>query len=71
MTNVITLCSSRTASGDREEALAHFYAAERRDGADPLTANERMHEFAKRLDGVESEYLRDLAIIKACMERKS
>jgi hypothetical protein len=34
----------------RSEALQHFYAAERRAGADPLTANERMHEFAKRLD---------------------
>lgn len=71
MTNVITLCSGRTASGDREEAMTNFYAAERRAGTDPLTANERMHEFAKRLDNLDSDYLRDLAIIKACVERKS
>jgi hypothetical protein len=54
----------------REAALLNFYSAERRAGADALTANERMHEFAKRLDNVESEFLRDLAIIKQCMERK-
>lgn len=35
---------------DRETALLNFYAAERRAGVDPLTANERMAEFAKRLD---------------------
>lgn len=34
----------------RERALANYYAAERRSGVDPLTANGRMHEFAKRLD---------------------
>lgn len=34
----------------REIALMNYYAAERRAGADPLTANERMAEFAKRLD---------------------
>jgi hypothetical protein len=34
----------------REITLSNFYSAERRAGADPLTANERMHEFAKRLD---------------------
>jgi hypothetical protein len=38
----------------RESALANFYAAERRAGADPLTANERMGEYAKRLDAMES-----------------
>lgn len=35
----------------REQQLANFYAAERNAGADPLVANERMNEFAKRLDG--------------------
>lgn len=34
----------------REQALANFYAAERRAGACPLVANERMLEFSKRLD---------------------
>lgn len=34
----------------RQRALEEFYAAERRLGVDPLTANERMHEFAKRFD---------------------
>mgnify|MGYP003386045199 CR=1 FL=1 len=50
----------------REQALANYYSAERRAGADPLTANERMHEFAKRLDAL---YERDLSTIKQCMER--
>lgn len=40
---------------DRETALYNFYAAERRAGADPLTANERMAEFAKRFDAYEQE----------------
>lgn len=35
---------------ERASALYHFYQAERRAGASPLVANERMHEFAKRLD---------------------
>ena len=38
---------------EMETALLNFYAAERRAGADPLTANERMHEFAKRLDALQ------------------
>lgn len=63
---VSTLCSGRTViSMSREEALANFYAAERRAGTSPLVANERMHFFAKRLD---AEFERDLAIIKQCME---
>lgn len=66
--SISTLCSSRTAFGDREESLAHFYAAERRAGACPLVANERMHEFAKRLD---AQLERDLNIIRQCMERVS
>lgn len=64
---VSTFCSGRTViSASREEALASFYAAERRAGTTPLIANERMHFFAKRLD---AEFERDLAIIKQCMER--
>lgn len=35
---------------ERASALYNFYQAERRAGASPLVANERMHEFAKRLD---------------------
>jgi len=53
----------------RSTALQNYYAAERRAGADPLLANERMHFFAKRLDDL--EYERDLAVIKSCMERTS
>jgi len=34
----------------RAAALYNFYHAERQAGASPLVANERMHEFAKRLD---------------------
>jgi len=34
----------------RSEALFNFYQAERRAGVDVLTANERTHEHAKRLD---------------------
>lgn len=34
----------------RVSILYNFYQAERRAGASPLIANERMHEFAKRLD---------------------
>lgn len=34
----------------RSEQLMNFYAAERRNGATPLEANERMHFFAQRLD---------------------
>ncbi len=53
----------------RSTALMNFYSAERRAGACPLVANERMHFFAKRLDDL--EYQRDLEIIKNCMERTS
>ncbi len=53
----------------REQALANYYGAERRAGADPLLANERMHFFARRLDDL--EYQRDLETIKRCMERTS
>jgi hypothetical protein len=37
----------------REQALANYYAAERRAGACPILATERMGEFAKRLDDLE------------------
>lgn len=36
----------------RSEALFNFYSAERRAGASPIEANERMAEYAKRLDGL-------------------
>lgn len=52
----------------REQALANFYSAERRAGADPLTANERMGEFAKRLDDLEYEI--DLEVLRICMDRR-
>lgn len=61
---------------DREKALANFYSAERRAGVDPLTANERMHFFAKRLDRLAADKIaaddafnRDLDVIRKCMER--
>lgn len=53
----------------RETALLNFYQAERRAGVDPLTANEHLHEFAKRLDNLQLE--RDLNVIRQCMERTS
>lgn len=53
--------------GIRETALMNYYSAERRAGACPLVANERMHFFAKRLDDLEFE--RDLEIIRQCLER--
>lgn len=43
-----------SAAAQREQALFNFYQAERRAGADPLTANERMAEYAKRLDALPS-----------------
>jgi len=51
----------------REQALANYYSAERRAGADPVTATERMGEFAKRLDDL--EYQRDLDVIRQVLER--
>jgi hypothetical protein len=45
--------AGRTTEGnDREASLANFYAAERRAGVDPVTANERMAEYARRLDAL-------------------
>jgi hypothetical protein len=52
----------------REQALANYYSAERRAGADPLTANGRMHEFAKRLDRL--EYDIEIEVVRQCMERQ-
>ena len=52
----------------REEALAAFYSAERRAGACPLVANERMSFFADRLDDL--QFQRDLEIIRQILERK-
>ncbi|HXJ59403.1 MAG TPA: hypothetical protein VNU68_22395 [Verrucomicrobiae bacterium] len=49
----------------RERALLNFYSAERRAGSCPLVANERMGEFAKRLDAI---YEHDLEAVKQCME---
>lgn len=54
----------------RSEALYNFYSSERRAGADPLAANERMHEFAKRLDALPDQYEQDLAVLRQCMERR-
>ena len=50
----------------RETALANFYSSERRAGTDPVTANERMHEFAKRLDAL---YEQKLNAVQNEMER--
>jgi hypothetical protein len=52
---------------ERETALLNFYSAERRAGTCPLVANERMAEFAKRLDDLEFE--RDLDVIRQVLER--
>lgn len=52
----------------REQALANYYAAERRAGACPLVACERMDEFAKRLDQL--EYDIEVAMVSLIMERQ-
>lgn len=64
----------RRAMNDRADALFNVYQRERQLGADPLTANERMMQFAKRLDAAHASvaddaFNRDLAIIKSVMER--
>ena len=53
----------------REEALYNYYDAERRAGACPLVACERMAEFADRLDDLEFE--RGLEIIRQVLERRT
>jgi 3-deoxy-D-arabino-heptulosonate 7-phosphate (DAHP) synthase len=57
----------------REQALANFYSSERRAGACPIQANERMAEFAKRLDALEAqlEYDVEVEMVRQVMERKS
>ena len=50
----------------REQCLMNYYSAERRAGADPLEANLRMHEFAKRLDAL---YEQKLNAVQNEMER--
>lgn len=62
----------------RSERLFNYYAAERRAGTPPLLANERMHEFAKRIDASDEqkasearEYEADLSVIRECMGRVS
>ena len=53
----------------REQALAAFYSAERRAGACPVVACERMSFFADRLDDAQLQH--DLEIIKFCIERRT
>lgn len=55
----------------RETALLNFYRRERQAGADPLTANERMGDYAKRLDQLEADYKADLDVLRKCLERAS
>ena len=52
----------------REAALLNFYSAERRAGASPLEANERLHFYEKRLDAL---YERQQAMVKNEMEKAS
>lgn len=52
----------------RSEMLKAFYDGEIAQGADALTANERMHSHAAYLDG---EYERDLSVLRRLMGRKS
>jgi hypothetical protein len=55
----------------RERALSNFYSAERRAGACPIQANERMAEYAKRLDALEAqlEYDVQVEVVRITMER--
>jgi hypothetical protein len=67
-------CSGRTMPGLsapelRERALKNYYSAERRAGATPIEANERMHFFAARLDDMNAEYERDLNVIRDLLGR--
>jgi len=52
----------------RSEMLKAFYDGEIAQGADALTANERMHAHARYLDG---DYERDLDVLRQVMGRKS
>jgi hypothetical protein len=51
----------------RSEVLMNFYSAERRAGATPLEANERMHFFAMRLDAP-SPFEAELEAVREIME---
>ena len=51
----------------RSEALFNFYASERRAGASPIEANERMAAFAKRLDA-RSPFEVELEAVREIME---
>lgn len=60
---------------DRDQALFNFYRLERRAGADPLIACERMGDFAKRIDALtearavaDDAFSRDLEVIRKCIE---
>lgn len=57
----------------REQALANFYSAERRAGTCPLVANERMMEYAKRLDALDAqlEYDVEVEMVRQVMESAS
>ena len=55
-----------TPPSEREAALMSFYSAERRAGATPLEANERMHFYAKRLDAL---YAQQLNAVSGEMEK--
>lgn len=54
----------------RSERLMAFYSAERRAGATPLEANERMHYFAMWLDAP-SPFEVEQALIAEIMESSS
>jgi glycerol-3-phosphate dehydrogenase len=56
----------------REQALANFYSAERRAGACPIQANERLAEYAKRLDALEAqlEYDVEVEMVRQVMEHR-
>lgn len=45
----------------RSEALQNYYSAERRAGATPVEANERLAEYAKRLDALYETQLQDVS----------
>lgn len=51
----------------RSDLLFNFYSAERRAGATPIEANERMHFFAKRLDSP-SPFEVELEAVRQIME---
>lgn len=54
----------------RSEIMQNFYAAERRAGATPLEANERLHFFMKRMDS-RSPFEVEQEAVKLIMESSS